>query len=148
MSSSKFCRRPRVQPLPPVCKGAPETTSCYDRPTEPPEPLHVSGSLEITNLAGARLYYSTFRAHRNRSEDYRWNLQTTDSNGNPCEPDVEWNRPAKTGDFNVTFAIPIWGGQTFSWSPVKLTDAFPWLFNLKQTKVISEIHICNATFWN
>ncbi len=148
MSSSKFSRRPRIQPLPPVCKKSPETTSCYDRPTEPPDPLHVAGSLEILSAGGARLYYSTFRIFGYRSTDYQWTLTTKDSEENDCEPELVWWRPSDLATFEVTFAIPVYGGQTFNWPNITLKDDFPWLRTFYQTIDVGDLHICSAQFYN
>ncbi len=148
MSSSKFSRRPRIQPLPPVCKKSPETTSCYDRPIEPPEPLTVDGTLEILALAGGRLYYSTFRASGHRNNDYHWDFSTTDSEGNWCNPELVWERPDGHATFTISFIIPIHSGQTFEWPGFTLIPDFPWFRSFQQTLTDANIQICTAQFFN
>lgn len=40
MTSSLFARRPRIQPLPKICRAAP-SHSCYDPPIEFPDPVGI-----------------------------------------------------------------------------------------------------------
>lgn len=128
--SSKFSRRPRIQPLPPVCRASPVTTSCYEKPTEPPEPMRMT--LEGRGWNDGQEDYGTWSADmtRFRETDYSWRFEGQDNSGFDLEVVVWWNRATSLATVDVYTNNPFCPTGSFNFPQFTLTDAWPWMEHL------------------
>lgn len=96
MVSSLFSRRPRIQPLPKVCKAAP-SHSCYEPPTDFPDPVSIQ--IYYWEPRDEPPFEFTWTVHGDlwRDFDFFWPIYLTTSAGGILTEHFEYAPAANEG---------------------------------------------------